>query len=196
MDHNINIIIVGVGGQGTLLTSRILGCAAIRSGMDVKINEIHGMAQRGGSVVSYVRIGSKIYSPVIESGCADMMLAFEELEALRWVDRLGAGGKLILNTQKIDPMPVIMRKAEYPKNIVDILRKISNNIITIDALDLSKKAGSIKTVNVVMIGRLAKELGYDKNIFIEAIKETVPGKSIELNLKAFELGYDQQEVAL
>jgi indolepyruvate ferredoxin oxidoreductase, beta subunit len=189
MDENISIIIAGVGGQGTLLTSKILGRVALVSGYDVKINEVHGMAQRGGSVVSYVRLGKKISSPVVEKGTADILLAFEELEALRWIDYLKSTGKLILNTQKIDPMPVIMRKAEYPKRIVENLQKIINNVVTIDALGMAQKAGNKKALNVVMIGKLAKELGYGREIFIDAIKDTVPARYIDLNLKAFELGY-------
>lgn len=189
MKTNKSILIVGVGGQGTLLTSKILGNVAIESGYDVKMSEVHGMAQRGGSVVTYVRMGEKVSSPIIEKGSADVILAFEKLEALRWIDYLKKDGILIINTQRIDPMPVIMRKAEYPNDIIGKLSEKIKNIVSIDALSFAKESGTIKAVNVVMLGRLAKELGFDKEVFITSIKKTVPKKFIELNLIAFEKGY-------
>ena len=184
-----NIMIVGVGGQGTLLASRILGNLVINEGYDVKVSEVHGMSQRGGSVVTYVKYGEKVYSPVIDEGEADIILAFELLEAYRALPYLKKGGKIIVNTQKIDPMPVITGAMQYPENIEDKLSK-KVNLVTADALTLAEKAGNIKAVNVVLIGVLAKstDIAYEK--WIDAIKTTVPEKFLEVNLKAFELGYN------
>ena len=184
-----NIMIVGVGGQGTLLASRILGNTVIGEGYDVKLSEVHGMSQRGGSVVTYVKYGEKVYSPVIDEGEADIILAFELLEAYRALPYLKKGGKIIVNTQKIDPMPVITGAMQYPENIEDKLSK-KVNLVTADALTLAEKAGNIKAVNVVLIGVLAKstDIAYEK--WIDAIKSTVPEKFLEVNLKAFELGYN------
>ena len=184
-----NIMIVGVGGQGTLLASRILGNLVINEGYDVKVSEVHGMSQRGGSVVTYVKYGEKVFSPVIDEGEADIILAFELLEAYRALPYLKKGGKIIVNTQKIDPMPVITGAMQYPENIEDKLSK-KVNLVTADALSLAEKAGNIKAVNVVLIGVLAKstDIAYEK--WIDAIKTTVPEKFLEVNLKAFELGYN------
>ena len=184
-----NIMIVGVGGQGTLLASRILGNLVINEGYDVKVSEVHGMSQRGGSVVTYVKYGEKVYSPVIDEGEADIILAFELLEAYRALPYLKKGGKIIVNTQKIDPMPVITGAMQYPENIEDKLSK-KVNLVTANALTLAEKAGNIKAVNVVLIGVLAKstDIAYEK--WIDAIKTTVPEKFLEVNLKAFELGYN------
>ncbi len=185
----MNIMIVGVGGQGTLLASRILGRVAIKAGFDVKISEVHGMSQRGGSVTTYVKYGDKVYSPIIDKGEADIILAFEMLEALRAVPFLKIGGKMIANTQEINPMPVITGAAKYP---ADIEKKISKklNLQAVDALALAKQAGTIKAVNVVLIGLLAKSTDVAKQIWLETIRETVPEKFVDLNLKAFELGYN------
>lgn len=184
----MNIMIVGVGGQGTLLASRILGRVAIKEGYDVKVSEVHGMSQRGGSVVTYVKYGEKVYSPIIDRGEADIILAFEMLEAMRALPYLKKGGKMIANTQEMNPMPVITGAAEYPK---DIAGKLSKKIClqAVDALKLAEEAGTIQAVNVVLIGVLAKSTDVDKQVWIDAIKETVPEKFTELNLKAFELGY-------
>ena len=154
----MNIMIVGVGGQGTLLASRILGKVAIKEGYDVKVSEVHGMSQRGGSVVTYVKYGDKVYSPIIDRGEADLILAFEMLEAMRALPYLKKGGKMIANTQKMNP--------------------------------IAEKAGTIKAVNVVLIGLLAKSMDVDKNVWIDVIKETVPEKFLDVNIKAFELGYE------
>lgn len=185
-----SIMIVGVGGQGTLLASRLLGNALISCGYDVKVSEVHGMSQRGGSVVTYVRYGQKVYSPVIEKGEADIILSFEQLEAARWLPYLKKGGKIIINTQTIDPMPVITGVAKYPEGILDAIAQKGINMITADALSLAEQAGSSKAVNVALIGVLAKSSELDKQIWIDTIKSTVPEKFIELNLKAFELGYN------
>lgn len=185
----MNIMIVGVGGQGTLLASRILGRAAIKKGYDVKVSEVHGMSQRGGSVVTYVKYGDKVYSPIIDKGEADLILAFEMLEAMRALPFLKKGGKMIANTQKMNPMPVITGAMEYPENIE---KKIAEkaDLLAVDALSLAEKAGTIKAVNVVLIGLLAKSMNVDKNVWLETIEETVPQKFIDLNLKAFDMGYN------
>ena len=184
-----NIMIVGVGGQGTLLASRILGNTVIEEGYDVKVSEFHGMSQRGGSVVTYVKYGDKVYSPIIDRGEADIILAFELLEAYRALPYLKKGGKLIVNTQAIDPMPVITGTAKYPENIVE---KLSDKVDTlpIDALKLANEAGNIKAVNVVLIGVMAKSTDIPYEKWIEIIKKTVPEKFLEVNIKAFDLGYN------
>jgi len=187
--RNVSIMIAGVGGQGTLLTSRVLGAAAIKAGYDVKVSEVHGMSQRGGSVITYVRIGSDVKSPIIEKGEADILLCFEKLEALRWFDYAKEDGAIIINDQKIDPMPVIIGKAKYPENIVQDIKSRFKNVCTIDALDIAKKLGNIKVLNIIMVGLLAKSTAIPADIWREAIKETVKEKFVELNLKAFEEGY-------
>lgn len=183
-----NIMIVGVGGQGTLLASRILGNTVINEGYDVKVSEVHGMSQRGGSVVTYVKYGEKVHSPIIDEGEADIILAFELLEAYRALPYLKKGGKMIVNAQSINPMPVITGAAKYPENIADKL-SAKADVTVLDALTLAKKAGNIKAVNVVLIGVMAShsEIPYEK--WIETIKTTVPEKFLEINLKAFDLGY-------
>ena len=184
-----NIMIVGVGGQGTLLASRILGNTVINEGFDVKVSEVHGMSQRGGSVVTYVKYGQEVFSPVIDKGQADIILAFEKLEALRAMPYLKKGGKMIVNVQEIDPMPVITGAMQYPENIEEKLAE-KINLVKVDALDKAKEAGNIKAVNVVLIGVMAKntDISYDK--WVETIKTTVPQKFLDANLKAFDLGYN------
>ena len=183
------IMIVGVGGQGTLLASRILGNTVINEGYDVKVSEVHGMSQRGGSVVTYVKYGDEVYSPIIDKGEADIILAFEMLEAYRAMPFLKKGGKLIVNTQEIDPMPVITGAMEYPENIEEKL-KAKLDVTLVDALSLAEKAGNFKAVNVVLIGVMAKstDIAYEK--WIETIKTTVPPKFLDINLEAFNLGYN------
>lgn len=189
MQNTKNIMIVGVGGQGTLLASRILGNAVISEGYDVKVSEVHGMSQRGGSVVTYVKYGDKVFSPIIDRGEADMILAFEKLEAARALPYLKEGGTVILNDREIAPMPVITGAAEYPDGLVaDIAAKAK--VIAIDALSLSLEAGSAKAVNVVLIGVLARSSDISKEVWIQTIKDTVPAKFLDLNFKAFELGYN------
>ncbi len=186
----MNIMIVGVGGQGTLLASRIIGAVAMDSGYDLKLSEVHGMSQRGGSVVTYVKYGEKVLSPLIEKGEADIVLAFEKLEAYRYFPYLKKGGKCIVNTQKINPMPVITGVAEYPTELFAEMDKKGIELIKCDALSFAKEAGNIKAVNVVLIGQLAKNSKIEKNVWVEAIKKTVPEKFLDINLKAFELGYN------
>lgn len=184
-----NIMIVGVGGQGTLLASRIIGKAVISEGFDVKISEVHGMSQRGGSVVTYVKFGDKVYSPIIDKGEADIILAFEMLEALRSLPFLKKGGKMIVNNQMMDPMPVICGNAEYPENIAEKLTKKADLKI-VDALELAGEAGNLKAVNVVLIGVMAKNTDIKYEVWTEVIKNTVPEKFLDVNLKAFDLGYN------
>ncbi len=193
-DKNVlNIMIVGVGGQGTLLASRILGAVALERGYDVKVSEVHGMSQRGGSVVTYVRMGSKVLSPLVEKGEADIILAFEILEALRWKEYLKQGGRIITSSQKIDPMPVVMRKAEYPADAEKKLLSISDdgkaNVIIADAPAMAEAAGNLRAANVVLIGIMASSTGIAKEIWTDVIKRSVPSKFEETNLKAFEAGY-------
>jgi len=184
----MNVMIVGVGGQGTLLASRILGNVVIEMGYDVKVSEVHGMSQRGGSVVTYVKYGDKVYSPIIDKGEADIVLAFEMLEAYRALPYVKTTGRIIANTQEINPMPVIIGAAEYPK---DIASKLSSKVLTtfVDAKSLAKEAGNIKAVNVVLLGVMAKNMDISYDTWIEVIKKTVPQKLLEVNLKAFDLGY-------
>lgn len=186
-----NIMIVGVGGQGTLLTSRILGGITMEAGYDVKLSEVHGMAQRGGSVVTYVRYGDKVAEPVVEEGQADVLIAFERLEALRYVHFLKKDGVLIVNDQRIDPMPVVIGTASYPENILEDLEKRCK-VIKIDAIQEAKKLGNIKTFNVIILGIAAQHMNFSKDEWLKVIENTVPPKTVEMNKKAFEIGYGLQ----
>ena len=190
MSNVKSVIIVGVGGQGTLLASRLLGSAMMNEGYDVKVSEVHGMSQRGGSVVTYVRYGDKVYSPVIELGEADIVLAFEQLEAARFLPWLKKDGAVVVNTQQIDPMSVVTGVAQYPQGLVESIKAQGAAVLALDALSLAEQAGSVKAVNVVLIGAMAKRLDSDKAIWLKAIEETVPPKFLEMNKKAFELGYN------
>ena len=183
------IMIVGVGGQGSLLASHVLGNTALALGYDVKVSEVHGMSQRGGSVVTYVKYGEKVHSPVICEGEADVILAFEQLEAARWTEFLKIGGEMYVNTQQISPMPVITGAAEYPSDIMNKIKASGINAVSCDALAMAKEAGSAKAVNIVLIGLYAKNSGVDKQVYLDAIKASVPAKILDINIKAFELGY-------
>jgi len=185
-----DILIVGVGGQGTLLASRVLGNLAQALGYDVKLSEVHGMAQRGGSVVTHVRFGDKVFSPVIDESSADIILAFEKLEALRWVGRLKKNGKMFINTQEIAPMPVITGAESYPADIEERIRALVPDAVFVDALKLAEEAGTTKAVNIVLIGVLARHMDIDKSAFLDAIRATVPQKLLDINLAAFEKGYN------
>ena len=187
-----NILIVGVGGQGTLLASKLMGKYFTEEGYDVKVSEVHGMSQRGGSVVTYVRFGSKVFSSVIEKGEADIILSFEQLESARWLPYLKKGGVLITGTQRIDPMPVIMGKAEYPENIIEKLCKNDIKVIPVDALNLALKAGSAKCANVVLLGAAVRFLEIDRESFSKIIETSVPSKTVEMNLRAFAYGYSAE----
>ena len=190
MSNVKSVMIVGVGGQGTLLASRVLGSAMLSQGVDVKVSEVHGMSQRGGSVVTYVRYGDKVYSPIIAQGEADVLLAFEALEAALYLPWLKPEGTVVVNTQQMDPMPVVTGVAEYPKDILGKVREQGVKVVALDALGMAEEAGSSKAVNVVLIGAMAKKLDLPKEVWIDTIKETVPSKFIDMNLKAFELGYN------
>lgn len=183
-----SIMLVGVGGQGTLLASRILGNVLLAGGYDVKVSEVHGMSQRGGSVVTYIKYGEKVYSPVIEKGEADLIVSFEELEAARWLPFLKKGGKIITNSQQINPMPVIIGTAEYPSDILNKIKAAGADLTAIDALSLAEKAGSPKAVNVVLMGLLSKSMDFDEAVWQNALAQCVPAKALEINKKAFELG--------
>ena len=184
------IMIVGVGGQGSLLASKMLGQLLLSQGYDVKVSEVHGMSQRGGSVVTYVRYGEKVYSPIIDKGTADFIISFEKLEAARWVPYLKKGGKIIMSTQEIDPMPVIIGAAQYPENLVEKMKEAGADVDAIDALDLAMQAGSSKAVNLVLMGRLSKYFDATEEAWMEALEACVPAKFLELNKKAFSLGRD------
>ncbi len=183
-----NIMIVGVGGQGSLLASKLLGRLLMNEGYDVKVSEVHGMSQRGGSVVTYVRFGDKVYSPIIDKGETDFIISFEKLEAARYAAYLKRGGRIIVNSQEIEPMPVITGAAEYPHDALDNLSAAGLDIDSIDALAPAIEAGSPKAVNIVLMGRLSKSLPIDEEKWIEALKQTVAPKFVEMNIKAFKLG--------
>lgn len=187
-----NIMIVGVGGQGTLLTSRILGGLAIEAGHDVKLSEVHGMAQRGGSVVTYVRYGDSVAEPIVEEGCADILIAFEKLEALRYAHFLKSDGVIIVNRQEIDPMPVVIGMAKYPEQIIENLRE-TYRTIRVDAMKEAKKLGNAKVFNIIVLGVAARHMSFSKEQWYEVIEKTVPPKTKEINLQAFEIGYQLEE---
>lgn len=184
-----NILIVGVGGQGTLLTGRVIGNYAMSKGHDVKMSEVHGMAQRGGSVVMQVKYGEKVYSPLVELGEADVIFAFEQLEALRYIQYLKKDGMVIANTQKIDPMPVVMGMAKYPEDIIQQIKNNCEHTCFIDALTKAKELGNIKVVNMIMIGAYAAYIGDSIEEWEEIVEKTVPKHTVELNKHALEIGY-------
>ena len=183
-----SIMIVGVGGQGSLLASRLLGNVLMAQGYDVKVSEVHGMSQRGGSVVTYVKYGDKVYSPVIEKGEADAVISFELLEAARCLPFLKKGGHLITSTQQIDPMPVITGAAEYPEDLTSKLSAAGADLVAVDALSLAEKAGTAKASNVVLMGVFAAKTDFPEELWQKALEQCVPPKFLELNKKAFELG--------
>ena len=184
-----NIMIVGVGGQGTLLASKLLGRLLLTRNYDIKVSEVHGMSQRGGSVVTYVRYGSKVYSPIIDTGEADYILSFELLEAARAAEWLRPDGILITNTQEINPMPVITGAMTYPENLLEKLKELGLSVDALDALTLAQKAGSSKAVNLVLLGRLSNYFkDFSEDEWMAAIEQSVPEKFLEMNKKAFHLG--------
>lgn len=183
-----SIMIVGVGGQGSLLASRIIGNVLLSQGYDVKVSEVHGMSQRGGSVVTYVKYGDKVYSPVVEKGEADIIISFEQLEAARYVSYLKKGGHIITSTQQIDPMPVITGAAKYPENIIDKLKAQGIDVIACDALTLAEQAGTSKASNVVLMGVVSTKMNFKESVWQQALEQCVPAKFLELNKKAFALG--------
>ena len=176
-----NIMIVGVGGQGTLLTSRIIGKAALAEGLDVKISEVHGMAQRGGSVVTFVRFGEKVYEPVVEEGCVDILISFERLEAQRYAHFLKPDGKIIVNDCRIDPMTVVIGAASYPEGIIEKLSQ-NHSLYSIDAGAVARGLGNSKVLNSVVLGLAAKHIGFDEQAWLEVVKATVPPKTVDISL--------------
>ena len=189
MAETKNIMIVGVGGQGTLLTSRILGGITVENGYDVKLSEVHGMAQRGGSVVTYVRYGEKVTEPIVEEGQADVIIAFEKLEALSYSHFLKKDGVIIVNDQKIDPMPVVTGVAKYPEGIIEHLSE-KYKVISVDAQKEALELGNSRVFNVIILGVAASKMDFEKEQWIEVIKKKVPPKTIDINVKAFERGYE------
>lgn len=184
-----NIMIVGVGGQGTLLAGKLLGTVLMAQGYDVKVSEVHGMSQRGGSVVTYVRFGEKVYSPVIDKGEADIIVSFEKLEAARWLEYLKPGGQIITNTQEVEPMPVIIGAAKYPEQLVEKMQAAGAKVDAKDFLAIAEAAGSAKAVNIALMGRVSEyfpEISDEE--WQKAIEACVPQKFLELNKKAFEMG--------
>ncbi len=188
-----NIMIVGVGGQGTLLTSRILGNLAIHAGFDVKLSEVHGMAQRGGSVVTFVRYGEEVAEPIVEEGCADVLIAFERLEALRYLHFLKKDGVVIVNDWRIDPITVVTGAAQYPENILDTLQA-SRKTIVVEATEKAKELGAPRAFNVVVLGAAARYMGFAKEDWLHVIEVTVPPKTVEVNKRAFEAGFIKDPV--
>ena len=184
-----NIMIVGVGGQGTLLTSRILGGITVDAGFDVKLSEVHGMAQRGGSVVTFVRYGDKVAEPIVEEGCADVLIAFERLEALRYAHFLKKDGVIVLNDWRIDPITVVTGAATYPEGILKELEK-EHKVYSINAMEEAVKLGNAKTFNVIVLGLAARHMDFTKEAWLSVIERTVPPKTVEMNKKAFLLGYE------
>ncbi len=183
-----NIMIVGVGGQGSLLASKLLGYLLLKEGYDVKVSEVHGMSQRGGSVVTYVRFGDKVYSPIIDKGEADFIVSFEQMEAARYLPYLRENGRIVANTQRIEPMPVITGAAAYPENLIAKLEEKGAVVDAMDCLTLAEEAGSSKAVNIVLMGRLSKYFDIPAEKWQQAIEALVPEKFRDVNLKAFELG--------
>ena len=185
-----SVMIVGVGSQGSLLASKLLGRLLMDEGYDVKVSEVHGMSQRGGSVVTYVRYGDKVYSPIITEGEADIIISFEKLEAARYASYLKKDGKIVVNTQEIDPMPVIIGAAEYPTDVLSELTAKGLQVEGLDALTFAEQAGSSKAVNIVLMGRAAKYFDIPYDNWIKAIENTVAPKFVEMNKIAFNLGYN------
>ena len=183
-----NVLLTGVGGQGTVLAAKVLAQAAQAKGWQVRTAETIGMAQRGGSVVTYVRFGGKVYSPVIDKGEADFIVSFELLEGARWTEYLKPGGKIVVNTQKINPMPVITGAMAYPENLVEKMQAAGLDVDAFDALKLAEEAGSSKAVNIVLMGHLSNYFSFTQEEWLSALEQSVPAKYLELNRKAFTLG--------
>ncbi len=189
-DNDTNILIVGVGGQGILLSANILALLLVDNGFDVKQAEVHGMSQRGGSVHSMVRYGDHVETPLISRGEADYLLAYEELEALRWAPFVKPAGTVIVNTQRIAPVPVALGVAAYPEDPAGRLQTAFHNTTVVKASELAKEAGNVRAANIVMLGALASRLPFDKEQWLEVIKRRVSAKTLEINTKAFERGWE------
>lgn len=190
-DRVTNILIVGVGGQGTLLTSRIIAQVAVQMGFDVKVSEIHGMAQRGGSVVSQVRYGKKVYSPIIKKGDADIILAFEKIEAARWLDYLKPDGMVIINNERVNPLPVMSGKEKYPDEIHEKIARLVSQTVVIDATAIAAQCGNYRAANVVLVGVLSAAIGIPAAEVEKAIGAIVPAKARQVNLKAFQVSRER-----
>jgi indolepyruvate ferredoxin oxidoreductase beta subunit len=186
----VDVLMVGVGGQGTILASRVLAQSALEAGYDIKVSEIHGMAQRGGSVVTQVRLGEKVYSPLIPEGGADVVLAFEKLEGLRLLPYLKPGGTIIVNEQEIPPVPVLVGAAEYPANIIEYIRSAAPKTVAVNALDIAEKCGNPKAANIVLLGIMARRLPFAREVWEKALAARVPARLLEVNKAAFAAGYD------
>ncbi len=187
--ENLNILIVGVGGQGTLLASKFLGAAASLMGKDVKVSEVHGMSQRGGSVVTCVKMGDKVASPIIDLGEADIILSFEAVEALRWLSYMKPTGTVITNTQEINPMPVIAGQATYPTDVIGKMAAGGIHVVSLDALSVAESCGTAKCVNIVLLGVLASLLSdISSEIWSQSLHAVVPAKLMAVNEKAFAAG--------
>lgn len=187
---DLNVIIAGVGGQGTLLACKVLGNLGMKVGYDVKTSEVHGMSQRGGSVITHVKMSRKVFSPLIEKGRADYLIAFEPLEALRWTGFLKKGGRVIVNTRQINPMPVITGARKYPENPIGVLKAEGADVIELDAYGMAQECGNGKSVNIVLLGVMASLDSIEKIKWLETIMEIVPLKFQEINLAAFEAGFE------
>lgn len=185
----MNIMVVGVGGQGTLLTSRIIGKTALTAGYDVKLSEVHGMAQRGGSVVTFVRYDERVYEPVVEEGCVDVLISFERLEAERYAHFLKPDGVIIVNDCRIDPMTVVIGARTYPENIIERLSE-KYKVYSIDAGAVARGLGNSKVLNSVVLGLAAKYIGFSEEEWLEVVKSTVPSKTVDINVKAFKSGFE------
>ena len=184
-----NIMIVGVGGQGTLLTSRILGGLALHANYDVKLSEVHGMAQRGGSVVTYVRYGEKVAEPIVEEGQADVLIAFERLEAKRYAHFLKKDGVIVVNDQRMDPITVVTGAAQYPEGIIEELSQ-KHKVYSVDAMSEAKKLGNPRVFNTIILGVAAQHMQFSKEEWLQVIADTVPPKTIAINQTAFLTGYN------
>lgn len=184
-----NIMIVGVGGQGTLLTSRILGGIITDAGYQVKLSEVHGMAQRGGSVVTFVRYGDEVAEPIVEEGQADLLIAFERLEAIRYAHFLKEDGVIVVNDQRIDPISVVTGESQYPEGIIETLEK-EHTVHKIRAQEEALKLGNSKVFNVIVLGLAAKFMNFPVEHWLEIIEKTVPAKLSDLNKRAFLVGYE------
>jgi indolepyruvate ferredoxin oxidoreductase beta subunit len=186
----VDVLMVGVGGQGTILATRVLAQAAQEAGYDIKVSEIHGMAQRGGSVVTQVRLGNKVFSPLIPAGGADVVLAFEKLEGLRLLPALKPGGTIIINEQEIPPVPVLAGVAEYPANIVEYIRSAVSSVVAVNALEIAEKCGNPKAANMVLLGAMASRLPFGLEVWKKALAARIPARLLEVNQAAFAAGYD------
>lgn len=185
-----NILLVGVGGQGIILASKILSTGLMNAGYDVKMSEVHGMAQRGGSVTTQVRFGKKVYSPIIGKGQADILVSFEKMETGKWIEYLNVNGKVVVNDYEIPSAPILSGKEKYPEGIIEELQK-KVDVTVFKAADIAKELGNIRTMNVVMVGALVKALGLDDIDWEEVVKQTVKEKFVDINIKALRKGMEQ-----